>query len=99
MHRVFDDQTNVPVNPRARVPARSRLPGSICTNSEDVVFTKIEMRCQLVTETYIAVRAIPQMKAVYPNVRIRHHAVEFNEHQPVAQIARHREVFAVPPSA
>src|SRR5437763_1493624 len=36
------------------------------------------------------------MKAVNPNVRVRHHTIEFEEHQPVMKFVRQREVLPVP---
>ena len=60
VNRIRDDQPHVPINARAGIPARRRLPRIVGANGQDIRFAgaEIQMTGQFVAETDVTVRPL-----------------------------------------
>lgn len=94
-------QPNVPVDPRARVPAGCRLAGVVGPHRQNVgvLLTESQEAGHLILKADVSVRPLPQRDAIEPHCAVGHHAIELDEHPPMGILYWQREVFAVPAHA
>jgi len=96
--RVREDEPDVAVDPRSRIPSRGLVP-VVHAHGQDVGAVPSEVGCQVVLEADVAVPTIPQGMAVDPHVAVLVDPVELDEHLLTAALRFQREGLAIPSGA
>ena len=94
MHRIGHHQPHVPIDARPGIPARRRLLRIITSHRDHILI--LQMRREVISETGISIRPMPEHLSVDPHIAVGHHAVEIDEDVLVFRIRRKREMLAIP---
>ncbi|OPZ14179.1 MAG: hypothetical protein BWZ10_01965 [candidate division BRC1 bacterium ADurb.BinA364] len=93
---IGDDQPNMTVNARPRVPAAVRLEAVVHANAQDVVFAELHVGRQIVIIAHVAVVAHAERVAVDPDFGVAIDAIELNQHALAFVFDGQRKGFSIP---
>src|SRR5450432_196334 len=87
----------MPIDPRPRVEARGRLTRRVGLDRDHVLrAAELDARRDVEAEAHIAIRMLPDVRAVDIDIGVAHHTVELDENSAPSSARRQREMFPVP---